>query len=155
MNLEPGDCLLYGPSAWYDRVIEVKTWSHVVHCEAYIGNGMSVASRNGVGVNSYELRKDDLAHVLRPHPDFKFDAAMKWFREKARGQKYDWLGLLCFTLAVNHGSKDRMFCSEFLTRWYRVGGVNAFHPGFDADKVAPGNFLMSPVFDWVNQTASA
>jgi hypothetical protein len=77
------------------------------------------------------------------------DAGKIWFFKEANGQKYDWLGLLCFTLAVKQGSPHKMFCSEFATRFDRACGFNAVHPEYDADLVAPGTFLALPDFDHV------
>jgi hypothetical protein len=148
-ELEPGDALLYRPNSVAGWIIAVKTWSPVCHVEIYTGGEMSVASRDGRGVNRYPLRWKQLAAVLRPAERFLLPAAEVWFEKRARGQKYDWLGLLCFTLAVKRGSPDRMFCSEFATRFYRQGGFQVVHRRWDADKVAPGSLLMSPAFEWV------
>jgi len=56
------------------------------------------------------------------------------------------LGLLCFTLAVRSGDALKMFCSEFLTRWYRSGGFQPFSIEQDADRVAPAQFVQSAEF---------
>jgi hypothetical protein len=56
---------------------------------------------------------------------------------------------MCFFLAVRQGSPKKQFCSEFATRFDRKAGLQSFNPEWDADKVAPGNFLMSPAFDIV------
>lgn len=148
-DLLPGDCLLYGPKDLFGYVTCLKTWSPDCHVEIYKGAGNSVASRNGIGVNIYPFRRAQLNRILRPKAIMDLDSAMKWFYAKAQGQAYDWLGLLCFMMAVRHGSPKKMFCSEFATRFYRQAGINPFHPSFDADKIAPGNFLMSPLFEWV------
>lgn len=148
-TLQRGDCLLYNSSDLIDLAIRVKTWSPVAHCEAYVGSGLSVASRNGIGVGCYQFRRDGLRYVLRPRGAFVMESAMTWFKG-VRGQAYDWLGLLCFTLAVKQGSHNKQFCSEFLKRWYEAGGFFPLHRSWDADKTAPGNFLMSPNFDWIN-----
>jgi hypothetical protein len=52
-------------------------------------------------------------------------------------------------LAVKQGSRDRMFCSELLTRWYRAGRFNAVAEAVDADHVSPAQFLQSPAFTMV------
>ncbi len=144
-----GDCLLYNtPWDFVDFLIRVKTWSPVAHVEIYRGNEQSFASRNGIGVNAYPLRLEGLVAVLRPHSVSDWSKAEDWFFRVAQGQKYDWLGLMCFTLAVKRGSQNRMFCSEFSTRFYRQAKTHAFNPHWDADKIAPGNNLMSPAFDW-------
>ena len=153
-DLQPGDCLLYRPSPGFDLIgwiICLKTWSPVCHVEIYSGHGMSVASRNGIGVNQYPLRTNDLAFVLRPKTKASMAPAMEWFHRTAQGQRYDFLGLMCFFLAVRRGSRDRMFCSEFETRFYRYANVPFLARHWDADKVAPGNSLMSPAMniEWV------
>jgi len=145
-ELLAGDCLLYHGNSLFDGIIYLKTWSSVCHVEVYRGEGISVAARNGVGVNYYPLRIKGLAHVLRPKESFDKAMANAWFYSSARGQGYDWMGLLVFYLAVKRGSKDKMFCSEFATRYYRAGGFDPFNPDYDADRVAPAQFLQSPSF---------
>lgn len=150
----PGDCLLYGPSSLFGYVICFKTWSWVCHVEVYIGEGKSVASRGSLNpfaeaVNVYPVRFSDLKYVLRPRKPFALDDAMLWFYNHAKGQRYDFLSLLCFTLFAKHGDMKKQQCSECATRLYRRGHFNPFYPGFDADKIAPANYLMSPAFDHV------
>lgn len=148
-ELQPGDCLLYRPRDLIGWVIAVKTWCRAaVHVEVYAGGGMSYASRAS-GVNLYALRRQGLSRVLRPAAALDPGAARSWFYARAQGQKYDWKGLLCFTLAVRQGSQDRMFCSEFATRFYRAGRFKAVSDWTDADEVAPAEFLRSPAFEQV------
>ena len=146
--LQPGDCLLYRPNNLFGWLIAIKTWTRVSHVEVYAGGDTSVASRDGLGVNRYAVRMENLGCILRPHQPFSLLAGLAWF-DGVRGQKYDWLGLLCFTLAVNQGAKDRMFCSEFATRFYRKCGLTPFSLETDADTIAPAQFLQSPAFDMV------
>lgn len=148
LDLRAGDLLLYRPSGLWGWIIAVKTWSRFSHCEVYIGSNECVASRE-TGVNLYPLRMEGLGAVLRPYVPIDMPRATAWFYSHACGQKYDWLGLLCFTLAVKHGSRKRMFCSEFGTRFYRSGKVHVIAPHWDADRVAPGSFLMTPAFEVV------
>ncbi len=99
-NLLPGDLLLYNtPGSLVDCVIRLKTWSVAAHCECYIGESRSLASRNGIGVGNYPLRIEGLIAVLRPKQPFGRTRALEWFKT-VDGQKYDFLGLLCFSLAV-------------------------------------------------------
>jgi len=147
--LLPGDALLYFSGDLFDWIVAVKTWTCVAHVEIYAGQGLSVASRNGRGVNRYPLRQAGICCVRRPVGHLDREAAREWFERKARGQRYDWLGLLCFTLAVRRGSRRRMFCSEFATRWYRAAGHVPFDSEWDADKVPPSFFLASPNFETV------
>ena len=152
-QLQPGDCLLYKPSGLFGWLIALKTWNRMSHVEIYAGNGNSVASRDGVGVGMYPTRYYHLAKVLRPVQPLQLDAAHVFFA-KSDGQKYDWKGILCFTLAVAQGAKDRMFCSEFATRWYRAAGLPLFG-NYDADHIAPAQFLMTDDFDEVWSEESA
>lgn len=150
--LLPGDHLLYGSKDFFGLVTSIKTWSPAVHIEIFTGwddEGDVVASRNGIGVNFYPYRPEQLIAVLRPHNRPNLARAMQWFYDHARGQKYDWLGLLCFTLAVKQGSKNKMFCSEFAKRWDKMAGIESFHREYPSDKIAPGDFPQSAAFHWV------
>ena len=138
-DLLPGDHLLYFTHCPADWIICVKTWSSVAHIEIYDGNGMSLAARAD-GVNRYAFRKQGLKIVRRP---------LHWDHAQARacfaqhqGERYDWLGLLCFTLAVREGSPNKQFCSELARNLGRPAGSLAFAPEWPGDKVAPGSYLM-------------
>jgi hypothetical protein len=162
-DLRPGDHLLYDirspwrdPFGWaVDRIIKIKTWSDVAHIEvvgAIVGGVdggpqkiFSWASRSD-GVNEYPFRRDGLQYVLRPRV---WGSTFDWFIRHAQGQAYDWLGLLCFTLAVKRGAPDRMFCSEFARNLDRAAGCPSFADAWPGDKTAPGSFLMSPAFDTI------
>lgn len=142
--LEVGDTLLYFSGSILDWVVAIKTWTKVSHVEIYSGHKMSYASRNGQGVNQYPLRTKGLAVVLRSIYALDTTNANDWFWRKAQGQDYDWLGLLCFTLAVKQGSNNKMFCSEFWTRYMREAGGQPFNPEWDADRVPPAFCLVTP-----------
>ena len=145
--LRPGDCLLYAPNSVYGWLIAIKTYTKVSHCEVYVGNGRSAASRDGVGVGIYPLRTANLAYVLRYSESDLLDwvAFWKWFRT-VNGQKYDWLGLLRFVWwrGIGTGKNARMFCSEFQARAYRELNARVFSPLADADAIVPADFLRSP-----------
>lgn len=148
ITIKPGDCLLYKSTSLFGLLIGFKTWHDVSHCEAYVGQGFSVASRDGKGVEKYPIRTDGLIHVLRPTVPFDLDKAMRVFRMKYKGQKYDWMGLLRFawrSKVVPDNKDNRQFCSEFLTRFYRAGGLDPFN-GMDADCIPPCHFLLSDHF---------
>lgn len=147
VKLEPGDCLLYGPTSIMGWVIAVKTWTMISHVEVYRGSGTSWASRDGVGVNLYPLRTTGLRYVRRP-AKYEADVAEE-YGQACRGQRYDWLGLLCFTLAVRQGSKDRQFCSEFALNLYRRAGVEVLSPDCLPDHTAPSEFLQTPALTTV------
>jgi hypothetical protein len=143
--LHIGDLLLYSGSGMFSKLIRIKTWSRYSHCEVVDGFGLSVASRDGLGVGRYPFRSDGLAMVLRPDGKFEYRKARQWFKT-VDGQGYDWLGLLAFTSAKYQGNDNkRMFCSEFTTRYYRAGGFDPFN-GYDADGIAPGEFAKCPRF---------
>jgi hypothetical protein len=148
-TLRPGDALLYRPSSLFGWVIAVKTWTKVSHVEIYVNEERVVASREKRGVDIYPMRTSGLCAVMRPFMQPDISRAMEWFYSHAKGQGYDYLGLLCFTLAVSHGQKKKMFCSEFATRFYRKGKVDVAAPHFDADKIAPGFMLMTPALEVV------
>lgn len=148
MRLRAGDVLLFNRQGLYNKIIMWKTWSQVSHVEVAIDQFSSLASRNGVGVGRYSYDFNGLHSVLRPKAFFNYEAAMKWF-ETVNGQGYDWLGLLAFISAKYQGRDNgKMFCSEFATRLLRAGGIDPFN-GYDADGIAPSEFLKSPVFERV------
>jgi hypothetical protein len=155
-NLEPGDSLLYygddvilsprNGATFVDWLIAVKTGYWLSHVEIYAGEGMSYASRNGIGVNLYKTRQNGLKAVRRPLCGLDLDAGEKWFNEVARGQEYDFKGLLCFYLAVRQGSLHKMFCSEFQLRFYRTCKFHPVSPEIDADRTPPSMGWISPAF---------
>lgn len=148
-DLLPGDCLLYFQNSVFDWLVALKTWNKVAHIEIYAGQGKSLASRNGKGVDIYPVRFPGLAMVRRPTIPLNWDKGMIWFYSTAKGQGYDWKGLLCFTLAVRQGSAKKMFCSEYGARQYRKFGLNICAPDYDADKIAPAQHLQTPSLDTV------
>lgn len=143
--LQPGDALGYRSRGFYGLLQAIKTWEREVgHVEGYAGGAITVGSRWPKGVQRYTFTSKDLTRVWRPVGHFDLEAAMVWFYSKAQGQGYDLLGQLVFYLAVNHGSPKRMWCSEFLTRWYRAGKFHPFALDWDADKTAPATFMVPP-----------
>jgi hypothetical protein len=147
--LLPGDTLVYGPKDLFGLITCVKTWSGACHVEIYAGNDLSFASRNGIGVNRYPLRLEQLIAVRRPRNPIHFEMGEAWFKTHAQGQKYDWLGLLCFTLAVKQGARNKMFCSEFWKRFYPHCGLDVMAPDWHADKTAPAQCLQTPALETV------
>ncbi len=153
--LNPGDLILYRGTSIWSKLLMIKTWSPVSHCEVYLGNGKSYSARDGVGVDFFPLRLEGLTHVLRPivraGDPFDFKAGVKW-AETTRGQKYDWLGLFRF-FTLGKQSLTKQFCSEACLRFYRNCQFEPFHKDKDADLIAPGNFLDSPAFEhwWVRK----
>jgi hypothetical protein len=146
-ELKPGDCLCYSPKGFFGWLTAIKTWNSVAHVEVYAARGLSVASRNGIGVNAYPFRHSQLCYVLRPNEDFDFEMAYSWFAHHAVGQKYDWLGLLCFASIRKHGDRNKMFCSEFATKFYAAGGFHPFRAQYPADHISPAQFIQSGDFE--------
>lgn len=141
--LKPGDVLLYKPQGIFGWIIRVKTWHSVSHCEVYTGDGFSVASRDGLGVNKYPWRNTELAAVCRPVQPFDLFKALVWF-QKQKGTPYGWMDLLQFA-GLNVDSKG-IVCSPFVTRFLRAGGLDPFN-GEQAELIAPFQFELSPVFE--------
>lgn len=147
--LQPGDAVLYFRHSFFDWIIALKTWTKVAHVEIYRGGQRSYASRNGTGVDVYPLRLDGVAAIVRPKQPLDWLSADIWFEANARGQPYDWRGLLCFLLARRRGERSKMFCSEFATRFYHAAGFTPFNPRWPADRVPPSFFLVSPTFETI------
>lgn len=124
--LQPGDCVFYRPTDIFDWAVVLKTWTRVSHIEVFIGDGYSVASRNGLGVGKYPVRLTDVAAVRRPGPGFDLEAAMKWFYASANGQKYGWRTLLSFVLLNHNPIEGHMICSEFAAGFQRAGNNPLF-----------------------------
>lgn len=143
-NLRAGDLMLYSGTGFFSRLIKIKTWSSISHTEIFIGEGQSVASRNGKGVGTYPIRVDDLRVILRPRKRLRLVDGMAW-HNLALGQRYDWFGLLRF-FTLGKQSLDKQFCSEHSTRFYRACGFEPFTEHYDADLVSPGLMLASPRF---------
>jgi hypothetical protein len=135
--LRPGDILLYDTHSLFGYLIKVKRGEKYTHIEVYIGDNKSVASRDGVGVGKYDLRLSDLAAIYRTKGELRLEQGMEWFKT-VEGQKYDWLGLLSFAWAKFRGlNNNKMFCSEFVTRFLRACGIEPFNRDVDADAVSP------------------
>lgn len=153
--LDCGDVLLFSRTSFFNRIIQVKTWSRFTHVEIVGGVKDTLtrtyASRNGLGVGVYPADYQGLALVLRPcfpcgacAGPFDVLKARAWFYQNAVGQRYDWLGLLNFTYARYVGQDNHaMFCSEFATRFLREGGFDPF-PANDADTISPRDFSVCP-----------
>lgn len=150
-DLRPGDFLFYHAKGWWDVASQLTmrrtAWGYAVHVEVYHRNGLSTASRNGIGVNLYPFRKEQLLSVRRSPISWDYDQAFSWFTHVARGQEYDWLGLLCFTYAVKQGSPHKMFCSEYATRFARHGNLRIIRAQMDADTVSPNALEATPALN--------
>lgn len=136
-DLLPGDVLLYKRRGKFGWIISFVSNSSIAHVEVYEGDGKSVASRDGKGVNRYPLRLDGLAYVLRP-ASFDLLSATKWF-EAVQGKKYGWIDLANFAMPDLVVDSEGMFCSEFAVGYLRTGGVSIAHK-MPAVKVSPRDF---------------
>jgi hypothetical protein len=146
--LQPGDVLLYRPTGLFGKLIALKTWHKVGHCETYIGAfgdlpAAAAASRDGKGVHIYPLRTKDLFRVCRPNVPLDLEKALVWYHTVA-GEPYGWKDLLCF-LGLEVDGRG-MVCSPFCARFQRAGGVNGFGSE-PSQKIAPFQFDVSPTYD--------
>ena len=150
MTLLPGDVLLYKPKGLYGWIIRVHTWHAIAHVEIAMGLGVSAASRDGIGVNYYPTRTEDLAAVLRPKPFFDLAAARRYV-DAMKGTPYGWFDLLNF-VGVNVDQRG-IVCSPFVTEVLRHGGV----PVFNAEPsrlIAPFQFQESELLQDVTQAVT-
>ena len=141
-TLQPGDVQLFRGSGLMGFIVRQKTWSDVGHVEVYMGDGLAATARSD-GVRLFPVR-DDHCYVYRPVASFNREAALIRFKAEADGQGYDWLGLVSAFIARRAGHRNKMFCSECVTRVLRWGGVDVFEAGCDADSVSPAQFKQTP-----------
>lgn len=144
-QLKPGDVLLYRPKGIYGWIIRFHTGHRIGHVETYVGNGMSVAARDHVGVGQFALRASELALVCRPKPGTLLNwlHANEWF-ESVKGTPYGWSDLLQF-VDFNVDGKG-IVCSPFTTLHCRALGYDPFN-GESALKVPPYLFQTSNCYD--------
>lgn len=136
-QLEPGDVLLYRPVGLFGLAIAVKTWHSIAHVEIYVGNGQSVASRDGLGTGVYPLRLSELAVVCRPCVPIDVAGALARFKQKPP-RPYGWLDLVEFIgVDVNSGG---IVCSPFADEFLRDEGIVDFLNGEPKAKIAPFEF---------------
>ena len=154
--LQSGDVLLYYTPDIVDFIIAEKTGHRVGHVERYATSGLSMASRNGVGVNIYPLRLDGLVSIRRPIGQFNFEKGYDWFNNgvdengiKIKGQGYDFDGLVSFTSFVDRGHAGQMFCSEFSVNFDRACGYASFNPAQGAWSISPAAILLSGAYETV------
>jgi hypothetical protein len=135
--LKAGDIMLYRPKGLFGQLIRLKTWHSISHVEIYDGGLYSLASRDGLGVDRYPVRLEQLAYVLRAHVRLNLDAGRQYF-DSMQGTPYGWLDLLNF-----FGFPVRapgIVCSPFAAGFLRAAGWNVF-PLDPVELVAPFQFL--------------
>ena len=151
-QLHPGDILLFDSPGIFSKLIKFKTGGKYSHAEVYVGNNTVWASRNGQGVNSYPLDLTHVVAILRPRGVLEWQPGIRWFHSTAKGQKYDWLGLLNFYFAKWQGKENhRMFCSEFVVRVFRAFNYPLFPNTVDADAVHPSALPLSTQVDLLTE----
>jgi hypothetical protein len=138
-RLTPGMVLLYKPTSAFGKLIVFHTGGPCSHAELYIGDGTSLASRDGEGTGRYPLRTTDLGWVLRPMTAFDQPKALAWFTAQAH-QKYGWSDLLQFCGYPVNG--DGVVCSPFVVYALRAGGVHVFKD-IAPERIAPNDLLLS------------
>ena len=135
-----GDTLLYNKQSIVNDLIDLKTGDDVAHVEGYVGDGMSVASRNGIGVNIYPFRADGLKMVRRLAVPFDKERADQWFNSGIKGQPYNWAALgEFFNLSIDG---QGFICSVFWAWYLWHGGVYLFAPEYSLEKISPRDFKL-------------
>lgn len=142
--LRAGDVLLYRPVGFYGLLIWVKSWHPIAHVETFVGNGESIASRDGLGTGVYPLRLSELAIVCRPRVPVDIAGARARF-EQLPHRPYGWLDLLEFIgLDVD---APGIVCSPCATEVMRDAGLVDLFNGEPAKMIAPFQFALDPAFD--------
>jgi len=150
LDAKSGDVWLFSRQGFFNKVIQIKTWSRFSHVEvADVTPDMDVrtiASRNGDGCGIYEPDLNGLALVLRPTVPFDRVPALLWWESEAVGQPYDIGGLFGFFYPrkLSKAPRKSMFCSTAATRYLRRGGFDPF-PENDADQISPRDFSICPL----------
>jgi hypothetical protein len=140
-DLCPGDILLYNTSDFTDDIIDWKTGDDVAHIEIYVGNGLSWASRNGIGVNEYPYRPQGLMYVRRPVPSFDLVKARLWFEDGVKGLPYGFGDLLeTMNIKNNLAGVD---CSHFAAACMEASGCHQFDVNYPKNKITPRDFKIS------------
>lgn len=140
-DLQVGDICLYSTRDLVDDIVEWKTGSDVAHVELYVGNGVSWASRNGIGVNAYPFRPFGLVKVRRLKFNFNIDKATIWFDKTQKGQPYGFGDILANENIVTKWPGED--CSHFVAEACEQGECPQFDSIFPKSKIAPGHFEMS------------
>lgn len=142
MQLQAGDVPLYRATGFYGRAIWLKTWHRISHVECYIGGGKSVASRDGIGTGTYDVRLNDIYVVCRPCVPFDLKKALAKTAERGH-RPYGWYDLLDFFGfdVKNNG----IVCSAYVTEFLRDGDLDPFN-GEPQNDVAPFEFEISNSF---------
>lgn len=149
--LLPGDLILYNRPGLFGWIIQHVSNGKATHCETYIGGGKTIASRDGIGVGTYEFDPNGVYMVLRPRTPLDMPAVLAWHKT-VEGQKYDWLGLVRAFVGNKWGiNNNKMWCSEHACLAQRAGGNEPFSDPIDtpSDSVTPSDFIQSGAFYFI------
>ncbi len=139
--LKPGMLLLYEASSLFGYAIAAFSGSRISHIEMFKGNGISYASRDGIGVDEYQLRLNNLALVLESVEPLDMDRVAKGFAGK-RGHRYDNATILKHaTFGLVGGKPMAEVCSEVQAYLVRVGGLERAFGDKQPDEVKPSDFV--------------
>ena len=145
-GLMPGDVLLYAPSSFFGRAIAWMTSGNVSHVEVYKGGGISYASRDGLGVEEYPLRTEQLCGVLRSREPLDMTRMASTFAN-LKGHGYDWSAIAKFASGGKlQGGLGKEICSEFATIVLRAAGMHRLFGAETPDSIAPRDFEKSDLF---------
>lgn len=138
-DLLPADILLFARPGPFQDAQQIKFGWPVSHVEGYIGNGHTVASRDGIGVSCYTVDLEGIYSVLRPCCKFNLVAAMEDFTKNHNRRPYGFKSLAEFAnLDLND---DGEFCSELICNWLRAGGMRPFSSRVSARVIAPAHYI--------------
>lgn len=146
--LLPGDVLIFSRPGLFGWITRHATNGPATHCETYVGGLKTIASRDGVGVATYDLKLDGLYVVLRPKNTPNIPAMLAW-QKTVDGAKYDWFGLLRSFVANKWAKSDnKWWCSEHTCEAQRQAGIEPFSDpvATPSDSIAPSDFLQSGAY---------
>ena len=148
MKLLPGDALLYAPSSIYGRLIAVKTGHSLSHVEVALGDGRSVASRDGVGTGIYPVRLSQLELVCRPKQQpVDVSRGLAWLKQIGH-RPYGWLDLLWFfDYPIPKWMSSGIVCSPFADEFLMACDVDLFNTREEPQRIAPYEFSVTPLVD--------
>lgn len=148
-QIPPGSILLYSTNDLVDFLIELRSFG-VAHVEFYEGNGKSLASRNGIGVDRYDFRDDGRVAVLH-NPLIDVPAFTAQF-EKIKGQKYAFKSLEGFVTGEPATEPNAKICSAMVAYCLLTQPFHTFGHLWPYSQIDPSDFLKTPAHPaiWVD-----
>lgn len=135
----PGDILLYDKKGIGNTIIKFVRGEKYSHVAIASRAGKMMEARQWQRLDEVPIRTEGLAAIYRTKNQIDFEAGYHWFLTRAKGQKYDWIGLLSFKFAKLQGRNNgKMFCSEFAHRFFKKISYHLFAEDMDSDAVSPG-----------------